>query len=266
MPRTIVVAQCICTSLLLAPFVGCETVPREYAGAQADADAGGRGLASGIREHAMRLPPTSPPAFAEGDETLGVELASQTGATQPASARVLIYSAGLQLAVTDIQKALARAQELAEEAGGYLQSMSQSQITVRVPAKAFEEVLGKLEAMGQVLDKSIQANDVTDEYVDLALRLKNAEALRDRLLAILEKATTVEDMLKVETELNRVREEVERLKGRLADLDRRIAYSTIEIAFVEAATPTAKKRRPQAPFRWLDDLGVESVLQITRSQ
>jgi len=58
------------------------------------------------------------------------------------------------------------------------------------------------QALGQIISKNIDAQDVTDEYTDLQLRLKNAEALRDRFAAILEKAANVKDTLEVERELN----------------------------------------------------------------
>jgi len=81
-------------------------------------------------------------------------------------------------------------------------------------------------------------------------------------VAILEKAANVKDTLEVERELNRVREEIERIKGRIAQLDKLIAYSTIEVVFTQAQDRPAKVRRPQTPFPWLDRLGVETVLDI----
>jgi nitrate reductase assembly molybdenum cofactor insertion protein NarJ len=123
-------------------------------------------------------------------------------------------------------------------------------------------VLERLKALGQTISKNIVAQDVTDEYVDLGLQLKNAEALCDRLLSILEKATTVKDAVEVERELSRVRQEIERIKGRLAHLDKLIAYSTIDVSFTQAQQQQARIRRPESPFPWLDEIGVERVLGI----
>lgn len=197
-------------------------------------------------------------------ERSSVRLAADKGAepAQPAAQRMLIYTGHLGMAVADIEASVQATQKLADEVGGYMLTMSANSITIRVPAKQFFPVLERLKALGQTLSKNISAQDVTDEYTDLQLRLKNAEALRDRLVAILEKAANVKDTLEVERELNRVREEIERIKGRITQLDKLIAFSTIEVTFTQAQDQPAKIRRPETPFPWLDRLGVESVLDI----
>jgi len=204
------------------------------------------------------------PEASSADEQTAVELAALTDASQPPEQRILIYTAGLDIAVANVDAALADAQRLAEAVGGYLQAMSADTITLRVPAKQFFSVLDQFQALGRTLSKNIEALDVTDEYVDLKLRLKNAEAMRDRLLAILEQAKTVKDMLEVERELNRIREDIERIKGRLAVLEKQIAFSTVKIHFVKASATRAVTVLPATPFPWLDRLGVETVLGLGR--
>jgi hypothetical protein len=205
---------------------------------------------------------TYPSAKAEEQPSARLAADKSVDPAVPAAQRMLIYSGRLAMAVADVESSVQATQKLAEEVGGYMLTMSSNAITIRVPAKQFFPVLERLKALGQTISKNISAQDVTDEYVDLQLRLKNAEALRDRLVAILEKAANVKDTLEVERELNRVREEIERIKGRLAQLDKLIAYSTIEVSFAQAQDQPAKIRRPETPFPWLDRLGVESVLDI----
>jgi hypothetical protein len=204
------------------------------------------------------------PAHRKVEHVVSAQLAADKSVEQavPAAQRMLIYSAQLAMAVADVEASVQATQRLADEVGGYMLTMSANAITIRVPAKQFFPVLERLKALGQTLSKNVNAQDVTDEYVDLQLRLKNAEALRDRFVAILEKAANVKDTLEIERELNRVREEIERIKGRIAQLDKLIAYSTIEVAFTQAQARPARVRRPQTPFPWLDQLGVETVLEI----
>lgn len=204
------------------------------------------------------------PAAKVAEEQPSAQLAADKGANQtvPEAQRMLIYTGQLGIAVADVESSVQATQKLAEEVGGYMLTMSANAITIRVPAKQFFPVLERLKALGQTISKDVSAQDVTDEYTDLQLRLRNAEALRDRLVAILEKAANVKDTLEVERELNRVREEIERIKGRIAQLDKLIAYSTIEVVFTQAQDRPAKVRRPQTPFPWLDRLGVETVLDI----
>lgn len=190
------------------------------------------------------------------------QLAAAVDESKPAAKRMLIYSARITMAVADIESCLAMVQKHADEMGGYMISMASDGITVRVPAKEFFGLLDRLKGLGQTLTKDINASDVTDEYVDLQLRLKNAEALRDRFLAILAQAKDVKDTLAVERELNRIREEIERIKGRLAMLSQQIRYSTVEVHFVQMKERHVRLRRPESPFPWLDRLGVETVLRI----
>ncbi|HOB74322.1 MAG TPA: DUF4349 domain-containing protein [Phycisphaerae bacterium] len=194
----------------------------------------------------------------------GFQLASAVDSSLPVNSRMIIYKATLQMSVVDIEAALTSAQKLCTEAGGYMDALTSHSITLRVPARNFDRVLDDVRKLGQMLSREIRAQDVTEEYVDLRLRLKNAEATRDRLLAILEKAKTVKETLEVERELSRVREEIERIKGRLAFLERETAFSTIHITFSLPAPTQVIRNRPPTPFAWLDALGVERVLQLDR--
>jgi hypothetical protein len=218
------------------------------------------------REVAVPPPPAEAPvphAVARGDGEQTAQLAADKGIENAAPAkRMLVYTGSLGMAVSDIGASIESVQKLADEVGGYMLSMSANSISIRVPAPRFFPVLERMKALGQTISRNINAQDVTDEYVDLQLRLKNAEALRERLVAILEQSTNVKDTLEVERELNRVRTEIERMKGRLAQLDKMIAYSTIEVTFTRAEEPQVKVRRPETPFPWLDELGVENVLGI----
>lgn len=218
-----------------------------------------------IREAEAVGTPTVPPAPRQNSNYQRATAPGEAGpnaSATPAGQRILVYSGRFAVAVASIEAALLNVQRLAEESGGYMLTMSGEAITIRIPARQFFATVEKLKALGQVIDKQITAKDVTDEYLDLQLRLKNAEALRERLSAILAEAKTVKDTLEVERELNRVREEIERIKGQLAKLDQQIAYSTIEVVFSQAQEQRARVRRPEAPFAWLDMLGVEQVLRI----
>ncbi len=180
----------------------------------------------------------------------------------PASAkRLLVYSGRLDAAVGNIDEALDAARAMAEELGGYFQSLTDKTITLRVPASRWEEALARVAAIGRILNRRIEASDVTEEVVDLKLRLRNSLALGKRLEELLQMAKTVQETLEVEKELTRIRTEIERLEGRLQFLSDRIAFSTLLIRFVEVSNaPT----RPQAlPFPWLQALGLNRLLGLS---
>ena len=119
--------------------------------------------------------------------------------------------------------------------------------------------------MGKVLSRQIEALDVGERYRDLGLRLKTLEAMRQRLEELLARAGNVKEALEVEQQLERVLGEIEQLKGQLRSLDDRIAYSTLTLSF----TPTPQPALDQGavfrlPFPWLDELGIHSLLEVTR--
>ena len=108
-----------------------------------------------------------------------------------------------------------------------------------------------------MLHRDIQAQDVTDEFVDTEIRIKNARAMQVRLKVLLEKAN-VKEALEIEKEMRRVTEEIELLEGKLKLLKDKIAFSTITVAF-EARGSTIQTTRIKLPFPWLTQLGLPSA-------
>ncbi len=127
-------------------------------------------------------------------------------------------------------------------------------IAVRVPDNKFEEALSELRNLAvRVRSESTGSRDVTEEYVDLKSRLKNAEATESQYLEILEKATNVEDILRVHERLSQVRREIEQLKGRMQYLERTSSMSLISVNL-----------RPEASTKPLASAGW-SALEILKS-
>lgn len=85
--------------------------------------------------------------------------------------------------------------------------------------------IDRIAALGDEKHRSLWAADVTDQYADLETRLRNNSALRDRLQALLKRATKVEGVLAIEKELNRIQSEVETMQGRLDRLKSQVELS-----------------------------------------
>lgn len=179
---------------------------------------------------------------------------SNAGDDTSAERRVVIYNAAFRVVVPEIEASIKKAEALAAELKGWVQGIEGDSISVRVPAARFHDAVSRVEGMGRVAHREVKAADVTEEYVDLEARLKNARAVRERLLALLEKAEDVKAALEVEKELMRVGEEIERIEAKLALLKNRVAYSTISITFerVYRAAPTPQLMK--LPFQWLKEL------------
>ncbi|MFQ5712235.1 MAG: DUF4349 domain-containing protein [Candidatus Geothermarchaeales archaeon] len=155
--------------------------------------------------------------------------------------RMTIYTATLSLEVGDVDEAIAQIQGVVEAVGGYVSHVTTSRrgeqrvgaMTVRVPQVDFYDVIAHVEGLGDSKDKSVRGEDVTEQYIDLEARLRNARRQEERLLSILERAETVDEILRVEGELMRVREQVERLTGQMSYLERRVEYATITVTLSE---------------------------------
>jgi hypothetical protein len=179
----------------------------------------------------------------------------------PHDTSLLIYTATVTLSVFQVENMLASVEKMGRDAGGYLSTRSDTQITIRVPRAKFQEVLGKVEGMGNVLHRDVAAEDVTDQYVDLEIRLKNARAMRDRLQTLLQSAQ-VKEALDIEKELARLTGEIESMEGKLKLLRDRIAFSTITVSFQPLAQQQVRETSLLAPFPFLHQMGLGPLLNV----
>jgi hypothetical protein len=180
---------------------------------------------------------------------------------QKVAGPMLIYRATLTMAVFETRKAIDAVEKLAKDSGGYLVSREDQLITVRVPTGKFDGTLDKIGKLGDLLHRNVNVQDVTSEYTDTAIRLRNLEVMRDRLEELLKKANKVDDALAVERELQRVTSEIERLKGRLKLLRELISFSTITVEFQPRPTDHVDNK-VRLPFPWLDQLGLGELLRL----
>ena len=174
--------------------------------------------------------------------------------------QLLIYTARVTLAVYQVDRGLAEVERIARESGGYLSQKRDQEITIRVPRARFEGSLAAIDKIGDVVHRDIQAQDVTDEFVDTEIRVRNARAMQARLRQLLERAP-VKEALEIEKELARVTQEIELLEGKLKLLRDKIAYSTITVSFQPRGS-TIQATRLRLPFPWLSSLGLPGLLTL----
>ena len=182
--------------------------------------------------------------------------------TDGRSGPLLIYEAQLRMGAYEIEETQQQIVAAIKELGGFMaQQDDQSRLVLRVPAQQFYPALEKLATLGQVTQRYVRSQDVTDAFRDLEMRLRNAEAVRDRLVKLLDKAADVRQSLEVEHELDRLTERIELLKGQLESMGDRIAFSTISISF-HAKQDEVINPEFQLPFEWLRDLGLQHLLSL----
>ncbi|NIS80802.1 MAG: DUF4349 domain-containing protein [Anaerolineales bacterium] len=159
------------------------------------------------------------------------------------SERLVIRNVDLSITVSDPAEATQSISGMAEEMGGFVVSSNVykttfdgdieadlASITIRVPAERLDEALDRIKADAiEVRSENISGQDVTEEYTDLQSRLRNLEALDEELREFLRAATKTEDALRVFEHLERVRADIELIKGRIQYLTDSARLSAISV-------------------------------------
>ncbi len=181
---------------------------------------------------------------AGGDRSGAGAESAEAGASAPlqgkSSGRLLVWTASFSLEVADMDQAKLQLSQRMLALGGYVEEKSDngdySQYFVfRVPKDKFETALGGIEQSGKVLSRHVKAEDVTEQYVDVETRLNNNRALRDRLKELLGKAKNVQDILQIETELNRIQTEIDSMEARMRVLKDQIQMATLKVELRQQA-------------------------------
>lgn len=155
------------------------------------------------------------------------------GRTQQ-QARVIVRSASIEVEVEEVPVAVERATQLAERFEGYVGNATTSEdksalLRLRVPSARLSDALDSLAALGKVTGRSLSADDVTAQSVDLEARVASYRAARDKLQELLTRAATVADAVAAQAELARVQAELDSLEGRLRALQSSVALSEITV-------------------------------------
>ncbi|MDF2591111.1 MAG: hypothetical protein K0S75_577 [Clostridia bacterium] len=207
---------------------------------------------------------------AEAQDSLEAESSNQlrTTATSlaPEQARKIIKNGNVSLKAVDVQAKMKEITALAEQNGGYVESSYVDNIvqpiildaakdakiaretttlianmTIKVPAEKFEGSFQNIIGMGTLINQNSTSNDITLQYRDIEARVTNLKVQEKHLQEIMTKAKTVEETLKVEVELNRVRTEIDIMTGNLKNWDQLVEYSTIYVNMTEVKEAELKK-------------------------
>lgn len=155
--------------------------------------------------------------------------------------RKVIYKANVTMKVERFATAEEKLKNLIHLSGSYVLQFNNSvsanekgaTYVIKVPADGFSSFLDQLRQIQPELQMQMEGSDVTEEYVDLDARLKAKQAAEARLLAFMDKATKTDDLVRFQSELAGVQEQIEQLKGRMRYLDQNVAFSTIHIRIYE---------------------------------
>jgi len=159
--------------------------------------------------------------------------------------RLVIYNAQIALETADIQSVLSKIARLAEGYGGYVAGSSLSsyggqtvaEITIRVPKHEFRAAVAEIQGFGKLLDEKTSSDDVTQQYIDLKARLGNLQRQEESLRTLLGMAKTVDEVLQVQRELERVRGDIESLQGQVNYLEGNAEMPSIMVQLSEPQPP-----------------------------
>lgn len=164
------------------------------------------------------------------------------------SGRKIIQRGNIQLQTLDFDKTINGIIAKTNSAGGYVESSNingtrieneesienrTAYLNLRIPEKKLEEFMSSVGTLGNITNKSITGEDITEQYFDNEAHLKALKIQEDRLLELLKKSGELKDILEIEKELTRVRYDIESLTGNLKKWDSLIQYSTLNIEIQE---------------------------------
>jgi hypothetical protein len=180
---------------------------------------------------------------------------TSTAARVLPSDRDVVYTGSISVRVTDIRRATDRVESLALGVDGVVFSEQSSTnprhprygdatMTIRVPPTAFGPTLDAVSRLGRELDRQRSAQDVTTQVTDTTSRLRTQQRSVDRVRVLLSRATTIGQVVQVESELSRREADLESLEAQLKKLDDLTSLATIEV-HLTSPRPAAKVEPPK---------------------
>ncbi len=157
--------------------------------------------------------------------------------------RLIVRTGQASIEVDSLEPAMTALRRVVQRAGGFVADASvqsgrnqlrQATLELKVPSTRFDELTEGLQPIGRLEFVNVGAEDVSEEFVDLSARVANGRRMEDRLVELLRTRTgKLQDVLSVERELARVREEIERMEGRLRYLKASAQLSTLSVSLHE---------------------------------
>ncbi|MSQ26663.1 MAG: DUF4349 domain-containing protein [Dehalococcoidia bacterium] len=155
--------------------------------------------------------------------------------------RMIVYNANLSLAVQNVSDSVQAVRGLTDGVGGMVAGSATRQekdkevatLTLRVPSSAYNQVMAGLRKLSvKVLNENGTSRDVTEEFADVDAQMRNLQVTEAQFQELMKRAVTIDDILKVQTQLTQTRSQIERLKGRMNVLQRTSDMATIVVTII----------------------------------
>ena len=185
----------------------------------------------------------------EGD---AADTDNEESALRAQDGQKIVYMGSLSIQTLEYDKSAASIRRKIREAGGFSEAESENDndynwyrrstgpsstrnlnITARIPSEKFESFMDSLQGDGKVMNRSMNAENISQVYANKETYKKALEKEQERLLAMMDKAVTIEDMIAVESRLSEVERQLNTYKTDLSAMDKDVQYSTIYISLEE---------------------------------
>ena len=171
--------------------------------------------------------------------------------------RKLIRTVELEMETKEFERMMSELETQVQDLGGYIENLETyngsnysgyrvarwANLTIRIPREALNGFLQNMSQIGNVVRRSDSVEDVTLSYVDMESRRDTLKAEQARLLELLERAETVEDMIALEERLSNVRYYLESMESKLRTIDNQVDYSTVYLNLSEVKELTSVEER-----------------------
>jgi hypothetical protein len=211
----------------------------------------------------------------QAPRSLTMSLESPGPTAVPGLGAQVIKDASLSLRVKrqGLRAALDAATATAARFGGFVQSSSSSgragSVLLRIPQASFDAALNELGDLGTVTSRSESGKDVTSEFVDLNARLITWRSQETVLLRLMDRAASISDTLRIQSQLQQVQFRIEQIRGALRVLRSQTSYGTIDLAIREVGAPVSTSEAAATPSlvrawqqSWAGFVGVLSAVIV----
>lgn len=193
----------------------------------------------------------APASPAENQSAASAAGEDGTGSVYRNSEAKLIRRAELSIQTTQFDQAVQSLQDLVEQCGGYFEQSSvyagsyrdvnaqrSGEYVVRIPAQQYDAFLSASGNLGYVTQLTESSEDIGEQYYDTESRLRTQRTKQERLLELLEKAETMEDIISLENALSEVEYQIEQYTSTLNRYDALVGFSTFNIYLSEVSKVT----------------------------
>jgi vacuolar-type H+-ATPase subunit I/STV1 len=179
-------------------------------------------------------------------ENAAAPKATSVADNTPATAPQLVKTASMELVVVSVEESIKQISSTVRQQKGDILSLEDSQanpndrhratLQLRIPQEKLEVTLDTLAKLGTIQNRNLSSEDVSNQLVDSAARLKNLRKTEAALLEIMNRSGSVADILKVAQEVSNVRQSIEQIDAQLQNLQNQVAYSKVTISLQALAT------------------------------